>query len=540
MRDLRPEVPEAIEKICRRAMAKRLEDRYQTAGELIADIESYKAGRQLSQQTRKVLTKKRKLAYAGLAALVVVIAIVGIFYSRGSSEVFDQVAVLPFRNFSGEEKQEWLADAMTEEVIARLQEVAALRVPSSRGVMKYKDSHESYSELATTMHAKVLIDASVVVQAGGHIRVMAKLIEPSTDRALWSDTFDGTRENILDLQGRIAQAVVREVRVKVSQKELGRLGRSRKVDPQAYELCLRSHQESLRLFSAPSKSRWDSLMANLQKAIDMEPDNAFYYATVVMNYEVGIDNGLVSSAQVLPKIRMAAETAMKLDPDLAESHLAAANVECYQCNLEAALSHIARALELAPGNFLAHLFRGNVLTFMGRFDEALETLRGLRQLDPVQFKDIGWVLGQDYFLMRRYDDAVSFLRDWLAENPLAEGGRQMLAWALSMKGMHAHALAQCDSMHQLGPVTQPLVLANAGNRTLAIKAYDRVSSALTPSDKARFYALIKEKDTAFQWLDQAYREPDAVFLSVRVDPFLDNLRDDPRFKDLLKKMNLLD
>jgi len=281
-------------------------------------------------------------------------------------------------------------------------------------------------------------------------------------------------------------------------------------------------------------------MANLQKAIDIEPDNAFYYATVVMDYEVGIDNGLVSSAQALPTMRTAAETAMKLDPDLAESHLAAANVESFQCNFEAALSHIARALDLAPGNFIAHLFQGNVLTFMGRFDEALVSLQRLRELDPVQFKDIGWVLGQDYFLMRRYDDAIAFLQDWLAGNPRAESARQMLAWALAVKGMHVQALAQCDSMQQLGPMTRPVVLANAGNRALAIRAYDQVRSGLSPSDKARFYALIQDKESAFHWLQRAYREPDAIFLSVRVDPFLDNLRDDPRFRELLKKMNLLD
>ena len=538
IRDLRPDVTEAIEKICRRAMAKEAKDRYQTASELIDDLESYKAGTQLSQQTKKVLHKERKLAIAGLAALVVMIAIIGIFYSTGKGEVFDHVGVLPFRIFSGEEKQEWLADAMTEEVIARLQEVAALRVPSSRGVMKYKNRLESYSELAGIMHAQALVEASMIVDATGRVRVMAKLIEPSTDRALWSGTFDGTKENILDLQSRIAQAVVREVRVKVSPEERGRLGRSRKVDPRAYELCLRSHQEALQLFSAPSKSRWDSLMANLQKAIAIEPDNAYYYATVVMDYEIGIDNALVSSAQVLQKMRTAAETAMMLDPDLAESHLAAANVESFQCNFQATLSHLARALDLAPGNLLAHLFRGNILTFMGRFEEALVTLQGLRELDPVQFKDIGWVLGQDYFLMRRYDEAISFLQDWLAGNPRAETARQMLTWALSMKGMHVQALAQCDSMQHLGPLTRPLVLANAGKITLAAKAYDQVRSGISLSDKARFYALVKDKNTAFELLESASREPDAIFLSVAVDPFLDNLRDDPRFKGLLKKMNL--
>ncbi|TSA21943.1 hypothetical protein D4R75_05610 [bacterium] len=539
MRDLRPEVPEAMEKICQRAMAKDVKDRYQTAAELINDLESYRTGTRLSEKTLKVQTKKRIYIYAALAVIVIVIGVL-VILSTGKVEVFDRIAVLPFRNLSGEEKQEWLADAMTEEVTSRLQEVAALRVPSSRGVMKYKNSKESSSELARILHAKALVDASVLVDAGGRVRVLAKLIEPSTDFALWSASFDGTKENILELQSRIAQAVVKEVRVKVSQAELGRLGRFRKkVDPQAYELCLRARQASWQLYSTQSKSQWDSSLANLQRAIDIEPDNAFYYATLVGAYDAGMNNQLVSSSEALPKLRVAAETAMKLDPELAESHYGAMTARASLYDFREALLHSARALELSPGNFTVNLFSANLLTCLGRWDEALLILRRLHELDPVQYSEMGWVVGQDYFFMRRYDDAIVFLQEWLQRDSGNESARWHLAMALSMKGLHVQALAQCDSMKHIGSLLRPALLARAGNRTLAAEAYKRVRIP-TPYYNAQFFAVLGERDTAFRWLARAYRDPEAAMIAMNIDPFMDNLRDDPRFKELLKKMNLLD
>jgi serine/threonine protein kinase/Tfp pilus assembly protein PilF len=541
MRELHPEVPEALEKICRRAMAKDLKDRYQTAAELIADLESCKAGTQLARQTRKGLSKQRKVTYAGLAATVLTVGILGIFYFTGRGEVLDHVAVLPFRNFSGEEKQEWLADAMTEEVISRLQDFAALRLPSFRSVMKFKKSQESYGALAKIMHAKALVEASVFIEESGRIRVRAKLIDPATDRPLWSDTLNGTRENILDLQSRIAQAVVREVRVKVSQDERTRMSRSsRKVDPLAYELCLKARQDIYSLSSEISKSRWDSLMANLQKAIDIEPDNAFYYASLAMGYQSAINWGLVSSVDAMPKMKSAAETALQLDPDLAESQIAASHVDKYQYNFEGALSRTARALELSPGSFEAYRVHGGTLKAVGRYEESIVMFRRSQEIDPILFKQVAWGIGQTYWLMRRYDDAIAYLQQYLRENPKSDPGHTMLAASFSMKGMHAQALAQCDSMPYWGPPNRPIFLAKAGKRALAMQAYSKVRSTMSPVSKAEFFATLGDKESAIEWLQRAYREPSGELMLIRGDAFLDNVRDDPRFKELLRKMNLLD
>jgi len=540
MKDLRADVPEAIEKICRRAMAKDRTARYETASELLADLESYKAGTRLSLQTRKVLSKKRKVAYAGLAALVLIIVISGIFKFTGRGEVFDRVAVLPFHNISKDLTQEYLADGMTEEVIARLQQIASLNVPSIRSSMKFKGSQSSYAEIARELGAKALVDASIQY-VNNRVRVIARLVDPPTDRTLWTDTYDGSVEDILDLQSRIAQAVVREVRVKVSQDEQTRLSRSsRKVNPQAYELYLSARQGLFRLPSNPQRSLLDSSIAKLQRAITIEPDNALYYATLERGYSLAVGWFLEPSREFIPKMKAAAETALRLDPDLAESHLAAGHVDFFQFNFKSSLARTSRALELSPGNAWAYQGWATVLTVWGRFEEAQKMYQRMHEVDPVLFKELGGSQGFGLFMMHRYDDVISFFKEWMRDNPKSDMGLAFLAISYSMKGMHAEALAYIDSASHWGLFMKPVLLARAGKLALAMKIFVRDSSRIDSYSKACFFAARGERDAAIQWLQRAYDELNGTMYWLPHDPFLDNLRDDPRFKELLKKMNLLE
>jgi tetratricopeptide (TPR) repeat protein len=427
---------------------------------------------------------------------------------------------------------------MTEEVIARLQQFASLNVPSIRSSMKFKGSQLSYAEIARELGAKALVDASIQY-VNNRVRVIARLVDPPTDRTLWSETYDGSVEDILDLQSKIAQAVVREVRVKVSQDEQSRLSRpSRKVNPQAYELYLSALQDFHLFTTSFTMALWDSSMAKLQRAIDIEPDNALYYASLASGYSQVIDASLVPFPEAFPKMKTAAETAVKLDPELAESQIAAAQVDYWQYNFEGALVRTSRALELSPGNSQASRLRGAILTILGRYEEALEIYRHANELDPIAYKTGGFNVGFCYFFMRRYDDAIAYLQQWLRQNPKSESGNAYLSCAFSVKGMHAEALALCDSAPYSGTMNRPFFLAKAGKRDLAIKAYEQNVSMINSYSKADFFALIGQKDSAFYWLQRFYREPTGEILWLPHDPFLDNLRDDPRFAELLKAVHL--
>ena len=542
MKDLRADVPEALEKICRRAMAKDRTARYQTAAELIADLESFKGGTRLSQQTRKALSKKSKLLYAGLAAIVITFAIVIVFFAGGKGTVFDRVAVLPFRNISKDTTGEILAQGMMEDIILNLQQVASLKVPESRSTMKFRGSQLSLAAIAGELDAKVLVDGSIQL-INNRIHVIVKLIEPTAERVLWTEQYDDNSENILSLQKGIAQALVKEVRAKVTQAEQERLGRPQKpVNLQAYELYLRARHDIERFPYNPQKTIWDSSIARLRRAIDAESDNARYYAALVGGYEMALRFGTVSSAETIPKMKVAAETALRLDAELAEAHLAAAQVDLYQCSFKSARSEISRALELSPGSVSALLAQAMVLVITGELGQALAVCRRAQEIDPVQFKEVGLdYVGEIYFFMRRYDDAIASLRESMHENPKSDIAHAFLSQAYSMKGMHKEALAHNDSSHFWGILNGPFLLVRAGERALAAKAYERNQSKLDPYLKAVYFAALGEKDSAFHWLQRSSQDPNGDFLVwIKNDPFLDTLRGDPRFKELLKKMNLLE
>ena len=541
MKELCPDLPEALEKICRRALAKDPKDRYQTASELIADLESHKTGTQLAQQTRRVPRKKRRLQYA--AALCVVVAVAAIiFYSTSKGRVFDSIGVLPFEDLSADTSRTFFSRGLTNEIIDRMWQVSSLRVPSLTTVMAKVKPGMTFGEMAKELGVKAILKARIQ-QDGNLLRISVALMDPDADRPLWSESFKREFSSVLTLQSELAQAIVQNVRVKVSQDEHERLGRAeKKVNQEAYELYLKARHEMGRLDLNPTKSSWDSAIAKFKKAIEIEPDNALYYAALVGAEIDGIGWSFVSSAAMIPKMTPDVHRALSLDPDLAESYIASAYVEVWQYDFKSALSHSARALELSPGKYGAYRCRGLVLMALGRIEEVLAIYKRAQEADPEKFKQSGGELNTAvcYVFMRRYDEAIALCREWLRQNPKTDIGHTFLAMALSFKGMHAEALAHNDSAQYWGITNRPFFLARAGSRALAIQAYERGRSSPNFNDytKAGFFALIGEKDSAFYWLERFYRDPSGELSWIRSDPGLDNLRDDPRFKALLKKMNL--
>ena len=468
---------------------------------------------------------------------VLALALVGVLTFTGKGEVFDHIAVLPFQVTSTDSTHEALGFGMAEEVIARLVGVSTLNVPAIRSTMKYKGSTASYAEIARELGAKALVDGSVQ-KIDNRIHVIVKLIDPSTGRQLWSEPYDENAENILDLQSRIAQAVVRAVQVKVTKDEQDHLARpQKKVDPRAYELYVTARDMSR---SNPSRAIFDSIITTLQRAIDIEPDNASYHAQLAFMYSELVGYSHVKNSDVIEKMKVAAETALKLDPDLAESQWAAGHVAYNQLRFGAALSYTARALELAPGNSGIFHFRGYVLMAVGRIDEALVMFRRSYGVDPVAGRKLGYNVGMCYLFMRRYDDAITSLKQWLPQDPRSNMGHTFLAYAYSMKGMHKEALAHNDSAVHWGKYNRPFILYRAGQHELASKAWKETLPFQSDHGKATWFGFLGQKDSAFSWLERFSQSPSGEILFIRHDPWLDNLRDDPRFKELMKKMNLLE
>ena len=547
MRELRPDVPEALEKICRRAMAKDPRDRYQTIADLLTDLESYKAGAQLSHQTRKIVGKNRRLTYAGLAVVVVAIAVIGIFYTTGGGEVFDRVAVLPFHNLSKDSTQEYLADGMTEEVIARLQHVASLNVPSIRGTMRFKGSQASYADIARELHAKALVDASIL-SVGKRVRIIAKLIDPATDRSLWSETYDGAMDDILDLQSKIAQALVGAVRVEVTHDEATRLSRSRKVDPKAYELYLKARQTFFNWWV--DEREFESAFGCLHQAIAIDSSYPAFYSLTVRMYEGGMARGYYSANEVFPLMQQAAETALTLDDQDSNTHLALATVCLAKYDWKGSEAAFLRALDISPGDAEIQLLYSWVLICLDRSEEGIARWSRALEIDP-SLDAHGTYRVNGYWYLGRYAEAIqvgtSFLRRF-PEDPLLHA---TLSMSYATKGFCDSAVFHMERSVALesadGDAWIELTCAAnygiCGQRPKAMELLinylaKHKGKTIDPYSVAGVYAILDDTNNAYSWLERAYREKSQPLDMLKVDHLWESQQSNPRYRDMLRRVGL--
>jgi serine/threonine protein kinase/Flp pilus assembly protein TadD len=552
-RDIRPDVPKAIEKICQRAMAKDPKDRYQTASEFLADIESYKAGIQLSSQTRKMLAKKHVVLYVGLAAIVFAIAMVVILVSTGGGTVIDRVGVLPFHNLSKDSTQELYADAITEEIISKLQQVASLNVPSS--IMKFKKSQATYAEIAHEINAKALICGSIQI-VNNRVHVIAKLIDPATDGSLWTETYDDNMEDILNLQSKIAQAVVGVVRVNVTRDEAARLGLSRKVDPEVYSTTLQGKAKAT-LEHATSEKEIRQAIELFRKAIDRDSTYAPAWAglgeALWMLAETGFE--CVAPAEVRDKSITAVEKALELDPNLPDAHKARAVIAFGgEWDLAEAQRQYERALELQPGYAAAHNLYGQMLSGMPlpHFEEARRHFDRARELDPLspwnEINMIAWWQNQG-----RLEKALEECERARMHDPNLWTVGWQIGFVKLVLGRPSQATPQFEAVLKLfspdrpSSVLTPLGLAYglAGRRTDAQKILAEMDQAsreryISPFYLATVYSGLGRMDEAFRLLDQALeqRTPYLV-LCTPLDPLSVALRRDQRWRPFVDRLRKL-
>ena len=548
VRVLRPEVPEAIEKICRRAMAKDPEHRYKDAPEFIADLESYKGGMQLSEKTRSTLSKKGKLVYAGTAVIVVVIAAAGLLYTTGRGGVYDRVAVLPFHNLSKDSTQEYLADGMTEEVIARLQHVSSLNVPSIRGTMKFKNSQASYADIARELRATAIVDASIL-SVGNRVRIIAKLIDPVTDRSLWSETYDGSMDEILDLQSRIAQALVRAVRVEVTHAEAARLGQYRKVVPKAYELYLMARQAYH--YTTPSEQKYKAGLDYLDQAIAIDSTYVGFYSLEVMMYRFGATYlGYYTSDEVIPRMQKAVQTIISIDDQSSDSQVAIALFDETQWDWDASDSAFRRALELSPGDADIHRAYSGLLLTRGYFDRYINEVNRALEIDP-SLDAHGAVRVNAYLMSGRFDEGIRFLLKDLQEFPDDPILNVEMGWAYGEKRMCDSSLFYVRrSLEAAGtPGEVQIALNDAQVYTLCgqnDRARELLGRYLTlrkedETDKywvAATYATLGDTNNAFAWLEGAYRARSQGMALLKIDRAWDGHRANPRYRAILSKIRL--
>jgi TolB-like protein/DNA-binding winged helix-turn-helix (wHTH) protein/Tfp pilus assembly protein PilF len=471
----------------------------------------------------------------------------GGIFSYAPSKPITSLVVLPMENLSGDKSQEYFADGMTDELIASLARISSIRVLSRTTAMEYKDSHESLGKIARDLGVDAVVEGTVL-RSGDRVRITAELIQVSTDRHLWADTYESPLDDVLTLQNRVASAIVEQIRIQLTSQDKTRLASRRLVKPEAYEDFLKG------LFYWNKRSREDLVKAidYFQSAIVKDPQYALAYAGLADCYGIlgAAIVGTVPTIEVAPKAEAAAMKAVELDDSLAETQTALATVQFnYKWDWKAAERGFRRAIELNPNYATAHQRYSLYLTAMGRRSESLQEMERARSLDPLSVS-MNFSLGWRLYMAREYDRAVVQLNDAIEMDPTFVLPHIVLGQAYEQKGDYAKAIAELEKTaimsHRSPPVIATLghVYAGAGRLGEAHKILEELQSEaqtgyVSPFYVALVYAGLKDQSHTMEWLDKAYADRSNSMVFANVDPRFDGLRSDQRFQHLLERMNFV-
>jgi TolB-like protein/DNA-binding winged helix-turn-helix (wHTH) protein/Flp pilus assembly protein TadD len=454
------------------------------------------------------------------------------------------LAVLPLKNLSGDPTQDYLADGMTEELIGRLAQIHDLRVISRTSAMHFKDSQLSVPEIAKTLHVDAIVEGSVI-REGSRIRVHAQLIRAATDEHFWSETYDRELADVLTLESEVAQSIAEKVEVTITGKERERLAAVRPVSPEVYESYL---QGRFALGKSNTRAGVEESIGYFEQAIKKDPTFAPGYVGLAYAYgELGSIFIGDRPETVRPEVIRAARKALELDPESAEAHVLLANMQRMQWQWSEAEAEYQRALALNPNDASAHLGFAYWLLCQGRTDEAIAWAQRGRELDPIAVSgnDIAGIL----FFSRRYDEDERELRSFLAMHPDDAGALWDLGFALIAKGQPeaaVPALEKALAASNRSPGVIGVLIrayAHAGRRTDALRLLAelkrRKQAGYVPAAAfVNAYLGLGDNEQAFVWLEQAYKEQSNILQWVKVHPYFDPIRGDPRFVDLVRRVGL--
>lgn len=459
------------------------------------------------------------------------------------------IAVLPLANLSGDPQQEYFADGMTDEVITDLAKIGTLRVISRTSVMRYKHSAQPLPQIGRELNADAILEGSVL-RSGNRVRITAQLIEASTDRHLWAESYERNLSDVLSLQDDIAGAIVSQVQAKLAPGEQTRFLRARTVNPEAYDLYLRGRY----LTEMRGENDLDESVAYFQQAINLDPNYAPAYAAIAQSYGLLGNNGAAAPEDAYPKAKAAALRALELDPDLGDAHVALAVVlNDYEWNWPAAEEEYKRAIVLEPNNSTAHHWYAMTLAWLGRSQEAIAEIEQARRLDPLSTR-VNANVGNVLYFARQYDLAIVESERTIQLDARDPVPHLIAGLAYSQRKEYAKAIAETQAAVALGEEQQynrhatfdswlAEVYGVAGNRRQALDVLRKVKDVgkhtwVSPTLIAAVYAGLGDKDEAFAWLQKALAEHDPRLFILKVSPAFDPLRFDPRFNSVLRRRRL--
>ena len=455
--------------------------------------------------------------------------------ARTISSKIKSLAVLPLENLSGDPAQEYFADGMTDALITNLAKIGDLRVISRTSAMHYRGTRTRVPEIGRELNVDTVIEGTVL-RSGDHVRITAQLIRTASDEHLWAEAFEGQVRDVITLQNQVARAIAAQVRPKFVKPQ-----NPRAVNSEAYDYYLKGRDNFW------ERSR--EAMRYFEMAIEKDGQFAAPYAGLAQGYSVDYFLGKkLSPRDGWSKAAVAATKALELDDQLAEAHLAMANVRFrFDWNWPEAEGEFRRGLELSPNDAFGHTEYGIFLGVMGRFDEALREATEAVKLDPISPRThttMSWI----YSWSRREDEAIAELRKTLELYPDFVPAYAELATNYEDKGLHAQAVTETlKSLALRGDPPEQVELLRKAFAAFGAKGFWEKRLELEkqrPTHNnyfilARLCLNLGRTDEAFDWLEKAYaaRYPNMPNIKTAA-VWLDPVRSDPRYTDLLRRVGL--
>jgi len=456
------------------------------------------------------------------------------------------LVVLPFENLSNNPEQEFFSDGLTEEMITQLGSLdpERLGVVARTTAMRYKRTGKSTERIAEELKVDYIVEGSVR-REGERVRITAQLIQARDETHLWAETYERELSGVLAIQNEVAQQIAGALALELLPEEREKLARRTQVNPEAYYLYLegRYHWNNRNLAKGTEY---------FQRAIERDPGFALGYAGLANSYVMlgSTPYDALPPKEAMPKAKAAALKALELDERLAEAHTALAHTLLYyDWDWAGAEREFQRAVELNPSYATARQWYAEYLWVRGRPEESLAQIQLALERDPSSQLVTHFELGRHYYLSREYGQAIARFREWVEMDPGFFLGHFDLGLAYAQAGQPEEAIAAFRRAMELSG-RSPLCLAGLGYAYARAGRADEARQVLAELDvlsKRRYvsalyrtaiYTALGEKDQAFAWLERAVEERSTYVVQVNVEPVFDPLRSDPRFRQLLRRMNL--
>jgi TolB-like protein/Tfp pilus assembly protein PilF len=484
-------------------------------------------------------------SYISFVVIVALILFHIVFTSNRAKEIaiFDKsIAVLPFKSLSDDPDKQYLADGAMDAILLHLSKIEDLRVMARTSVEQYRETDKTATIICEELDVAFLLEGSFQ-KYGDQARLIVQLIKPGIESHIWADEYDRDWKDIFAVQSEVAQKIAIELQAVITPEVRERIDAVPTDNLKAHNLYLQGRW----FWNQGGRDDLDNSIEYYKRALEIDPEYALAYSGMAATYTSYAFHGYLPRRDVMPQAKTAAMKALAIDNTLGEAHaeLAWARV-IHDWDWIGGEKRFKRALELNPNYARAHNRYAWLLSIVGRHDEAIEEDKRAHELDPLS---VGiWInLGLRYYYARDYDKAIEEYRKVLEIYPTSRRAHELLAMALSQKGLHNEAIEEYSN--------NEFMLRNhwhlgyfygvAGKKEKALELlnyYLELSEKefVGPAIIAFIYIGLGEKDKAFEWLEKTYEQREARLDLLKVEPMYDNLRSDPRFQDLLDRMNFPD